>query len=53
MKYEKTQQSRKVYTAPKLTVYGDVKIITQGSSKGSSLDADFVAGTFFGDLTFS
>ncbi|MBI1299279.1 lasso peptide [bacterium] len=44
---------KKQYVAPQLTVYGDVKKITQGNSTGSKLDQTFRAGTAFGDLTFS
>ena len=47
------RSEKKPYTAPRLTVYGDVKAITQGSSTGSYLDAAFPQGTFFQDITFS
>jgi len=41
------------YTKPKLTIHGDVEVLTQASGSGKKLDADFKAGTLFGDLTFS
>ena len=44
---------KKQYVAPQLTVYGDVKKITQGNSTGTRLDQTFLVGTVFGDLTFS
>ncbi len=45
--------SEKVYTAPELTVYGDVERITKGNSSGDALDQTFEVGTFADDLTFS
>jgi hypothetical protein len=44
---------KKQYVAPQLTVYGDVKKITQGNSTGSRLDQTFIVGTDRGSLTFS
>ncbi|RBM21302.1 putative RiPP precursor [Prauserella sp. PE36] len=44
---------KEVYTAPALEEIGSVAEITLGQSQGSRLDADFAAGTVFGDLTFS
>ncbi len=44
---------KKTYNTPELTVYGDVREITQGGASGLALDADFNAGTSFSDLTFS
>jgi hypothetical protein len=41
------------YEAPKLDVIGTVAGLTQGGTDGQFLDADFPAGTFRGDLTFS
>lgn len=49
-----TQTSKKsTYKAPALRAHGSIEKITQGSSTGSFLDADFPTGTPFGDLTFS
>ena len=44
---------KKEYTRPELTIYGDVRDITKGSSDGLFTDADFPARTPAGDLTFS
>ncbi|TWE13458.1 lasso RiPP family leader peptide-containing protein [Prauserella muralis] len=44
---------RKVYVAPAVDDLGSVPELTLGESEGSKLDADFAAGTLFGDLTFS
>lgn len=41
------------YEKPLVVDYGDLVELTAGSSSGSYLDADFKAGTIFGDLTFS
>ncbi|MBW4615330.1 MAG: hypothetical protein KME21_19055 [Desmonostoc vinosum HA7617-LM4] len=43
----------KPYTQPKLTVFGDVQVLTQGLKDGSALDKDFPTGTPKGKLTFS
>lgn len=48
-----TETKKKGYTTPKLTIYGGVEVITQGSLDGDSLDADFPAGTKRLDLRFS
>lgn len=48
MKFEK-----KSYTTPKLTVHGDVEVITQANTTGGRLDAAFPAGTPVEDITFS
>lgn len=44
---------KKVYSTPKLVVYGSVDVITQGNASGAFLDQDFPAGTLFKDLEFS
>ena len=44
---------KNAYVRPRLVVYGKLEEITQGSSSGNILDADFPRGTEFGDLTFS
>jgi hypothetical protein len=44
---------KKDYVAPELEDLGAVAELTLGGSRGSRLDADFSAGTAFGDLTFS
>ena len=44
---------KKGYTTPKLTVYGNVETITQGSSDGDSLDQTFPIHTKRSELTFS
>lgn len=41
------------YEAPKLREHGSIEQITHGGADGSSLDANFTAGTPRGDLTFS
>lgn len=50
MRDEATKAS---YEKPVLVVYGTLEDITQGTSGGETLDADFPAGTPRGDLTFS
>ncbi|WP_341531756.1 hypothetical protein WKK05_39280 (plasmid) [Nostoc sp. UHCC 0302] len=45
--------SKKPYTQPLLTVYGEVSALTQGLKDGSALDKDFPTGTPRGKLTFS
>jgi hypothetical protein len=47
------RSEKKPYTTPKVTVYGDVKAITQQSTDGQYLDQSFPAGTDRGSLTFS
>jgi hypothetical protein len=44
---------KKDYVAPDLEDLGSVAELTLGGSSGRRLDADFNAGTAFGDLTFS
>ena len=44
---------RKEYAAPRVEDIGSLSELTLGGSAGSRLDADFAAGTLFGDLTFS
>jgi hypothetical protein len=44
---------KKEYVAPAVEELGSVNELTLGQSTGGSLDADFSAGTPFGDLTFS
>jgi hypothetical protein len=44
---------KKDYVAPGLEDLGSIAELTLGGSNGSRLDADFGAGTLFGDLTFS
>lgn len=41
------------YVAPQLVVLGSIEDLTLEASEGPNLDADFPAGTPFGDLTFS
>ena len=41
------------YEKPSVVDYGDLVELTAGTSTGNFLDADFPAGTFRGDLTFS
>ena len=45
--------TKKSYNKPELTVHGNVEVLTQGGQTGDQLDADFVAGTPRGRLTFS
>ncbi|MGH3520980.1 MAG: lasso RiPP family leader peptide-containing protein [Haloechinothrix sp.] len=44
---------KKEYVTPAVEDLGSLHELTQGQSTGDSLDADFSAGTPFGDLTFS
>jgi hypothetical protein len=37
----KPTKKKKIYTPPKLTVHGDVEVITQGNELGEDLDAAF------------
>lgn len=46
-------ENKKPYVPPRLVVHGEVKAITQGSSTGGFLDANFPVGTPFNELTFS
>lgn len=41
------------YIAPELENLGTLAEFTLGQNGGLRLDADFAAGTLFGDLTFS
>jgi hypothetical protein len=41
------------YEKPRIVDYGDLVELTAGTSSGNYLDADFAAGTPYGDLTFS
>ncbi len=41
------------YVTPDLEDLGSVAELTLGGSRGLHLDADFSAGTAYGDLTFS
>lgn len=51
-KIEKTT-TKKTFVSPKLTVHGDVEVITLGFSVGNWTDAVFPVQTPRGDLTFS
>ena len=44
---------KKEYVAPVIMDLGPVHELTLAQAGGSRLDADFSAGTPFGDLTFS
>lgn len=44
---------KKEYVAPAVEDLGSLQELTLGQSNGSRLDADYSAGTLFGDLTFS
>lgn len=44
---------KKEYIAPAVEDLGSLEELTLAQSGGSRLDADFSAGTPFGDLTFS
>jgi hypothetical protein len=44
---------RKEYDPPVLEELGPLSELTLGQSSGMRLDADFPAGTPFGELTFS
>jgi hypothetical protein len=48
-----TEITKKVYTTPRLVVYGSVEAITQGGSDGDNLDQGFPVATKKSDLTFS
>lgn len=43
----------KEYVTPIVEELGTLDELTLGASQGSRLDADFPAGTLFGDITFS
>ncbi len=45
--------TKQAYEAPQLIELGAFEELTQGSSTGGFLDADFPAGTPVPDLTFS
>ncbi len=45
--------AKKQFVAPVLIEYGKFEELTQGGTKGGSLDADFPNNTPFSDLTFS
>jgi hypothetical protein len=44
---------KKEYLPPVVEELGQLHELTLGGSSGSRLDADFGAGTNYGDLTFS
>ncbi|HEX6351507.1 lasso RiPP family leader peptide-containing protein [Actinophytocola sp.] len=44
---------KKEYVPPTLDELGTVPELTLGQSSGRRLDADFPAGSLFGELTFS
>ncbi len=48
-----TKLQKKHYRSPKLTVYGDVRVITQENQCGDVTDAAFPAGTLFSEITCS
>ena len=49
-----TEEERTIeYEAPQIVDFGDLVELTAGNTSGTRLDADFPAGTVFGDLTFS
>lgn len=50
---EEKEIQKKPYNPPELTVHGDVEVITLGNQCGNVLDATFVAGTTFAQLTCS
>ena len=50
---EKMESGKKVYSSPKLVVYGNVTEITQGLADGAALDATFPIGTPKTALGFS
>jgi hypothetical protein len=49
----KSSSKKKVYSTPKVTVYGNVERITQGNQSGDYTDQAFPVKTAFKDLTFS
>jgi hypothetical protein len=50
---ETVKTEKKAYSQPKVTVYGDVEVITKGGSSGTVIDQTFPIGTPFNQLTFS
>jgi len=44
---------KKEYVPPAVEDLGSLSELTLGQSQGRRLDADFAAGTLFGELTFS
>lgn len=44
---------KKAYKTPDLTLYGNIRDITKGSSAGTITDAAFPMGTQFNEITFS
>ena len=44
---------KKAYTQPKLTVHGNVEVLTQQTTTGNALDADAKKGTPLSELTTS
>ena len=53
MEQRKTELKKKVYLPPRLTIYGDVAVITKGGQDGDALDQAFPASTLKKNLTFS
>ena len=51
--YEDKKTQKKPYTAPRITVLGDIEAITLGNHDGDFTDASFPANTPKRDLTFS
>ena len=47
------QPEKKDYSEPELRTLGTVEEVTQLNASGAALDANFPAGTLFGDLTAS
>jgi hypothetical protein len=45
--------NKKPYTQPKLTVYGEVEVLTQGLGLGLFTDKEFPISTPKDDVTFS
>ena len=46
-------QPETTYEKPRIVDYGDLVELTAQTGSGEFLDADFPAGTKWGDLTFS
>ena len=44
---------KKAYTQPKLTVHGNVEVLTQQTTTGDALDGDFKKGTPLSEVTTS
>jgi hypothetical protein len=53
MEKTSTNTEKKVYTAPRIVVLGDIETITLGSSTGDFTDAAFPINTPFRNITFS